>query len=233
MDGSVDWLNQYSAETLANVLPDSEDDDGGFQTFMESVDAMVMGRHTFQSLIDMAAAAAEEGDEEFAWPYGETPVFILTTQTTKALIEQLPSFIPTNTVSVLSSQMILDYSETGGGGSGSTDAPSDRSGSQSASALALARPVLLDPQDIMNYISNTVPGGASLVYLDGGKTIQRFMEHPDGIKYIHQIIVTEIPITLGEGRPLLTPEQWKRLKLVKETKVHGGLTPQKTYVPII
>eukprot|EP00434_Breviolum_minutum_P044015 symbB.v1.2.039266.t1/scaffold6447.1/size18026/3 len=61
-DGSVDWLNDFN-ETMP------EGDDGGFGDFMASVDALVMGRKTFESVRDM---------EGGPWPYGDTPVWVLT-----------------------------------------------------------------------------------------------------------------------------------------------------------
>ncbi len=55
-DGSVDWLD----------VPESNED-YGFSAFMDSIDAMVMGRNTF----DMVMAMGE-------WPYGDKPVIVLT-----------------------------------------------------------------------------------------------------------------------------------------------------------
>lgn len=55
-DGSVDWLD---------VPQDNED--YGFAAFMGSVDALVMGRNTF----DFVMATGE-------WPYGDKPVIVLT-----------------------------------------------------------------------------------------------------------------------------------------------------------
>jgi dihydrofolate reductase len=43
--------------------------------------------------------------------------------------------------------------------------------------------------------------GAKHVYVDGGKTIQRFLN--EGL--IHQIIVTRIPVLIGSGIPLFGP----------------------------
>ena len=55
-DGSVDWLD----------VP-QENEDYGFAAFMDSVDALVMGRNTF----DFVMATGE-------WPYGDKPVIVLT-----------------------------------------------------------------------------------------------------------------------------------------------------------
>ena len=55
-DGSLDWLGVTE-----------ENEDYGFGAFMESVDALVMGRNTY----DAVMAIGE-------WPYGDTLVIVLT-----------------------------------------------------------------------------------------------------------------------------------------------------------
>ncbi len=56
-DGAIDWL------------PTDNEEDHGFTPFMASIDAIVMGRNTYRVV------------ESFgAWPYGELPVIVLTTQ---------------------------------------------------------------------------------------------------------------------------------------------------------
>lgn len=54
-DGSVDWLEH-----------DSKGEDYGFHAFMDSVDALVMGRNTFDLVRDSGQ-----------WCYGNTPVIVL------------------------------------------------------------------------------------------------------------------------------------------------------------
>jgi dihydrofolate reductase len=58
-DGSIDWLNK--ANTL---VPAGED--FGYAQFMSGVDALVMGRTTFEQVLTF--------DE---WPYQSTPVIVL------------------------------------------------------------------------------------------------------------------------------------------------------------
>jgi dihydrofolate reductase len=76
-DGGIDWL------------PSDESFDGedhGYQEFIDSVDALVMGRNTYELVQSFG----------IDWPYGEKPVFVLTTR---------PLEIPENiadSVSVLS-----------------------------------------------------------------------------------------------------------------------------------
>jgi len=63
-DGSVDWLNELQA-----TLPPGED--GGFRSFMKTVDYVVMGRKTFDTVLGFLNDGIE-------WPYGKTPVLVLT-----------------------------------------------------------------------------------------------------------------------------------------------------------
>jgi dihydrofolate reductase len=58
-DGGLDWLNEANA-----TVPDG--DDCGFRAFMDSVDALIMGRKTYESVLSFGE-----------WPYGETPVVVL------------------------------------------------------------------------------------------------------------------------------------------------------------
>lgn len=56
-DGSIDWL----------PAPDPEsDEDYGYQVFINTVDALVMGRHTYETALGFDA-----------WPYPDTPVVVL------------------------------------------------------------------------------------------------------------------------------------------------------------
>jgi dihydrofolate reductase len=59
LDGSIDWLNEASA-----IVPEGED--CGFQAFMEPIDILVMGRKTYEQVLTFGQ-----------WPYGETPVIVL------------------------------------------------------------------------------------------------------------------------------------------------------------
>ena len=61
-DGSIDWLNKASAS-----LP--EGNDGGFASFMSTVDAIVMGRNTFMQVLSFGE-----------WVYGQTPVVVVSSQ---------------------------------------------------------------------------------------------------------------------------------------------------------
>ncbi len=58
-DGGLDWLDAANA-----TLPAGED--CGFRSFMQSVDALVMGRNSFEKVVTFGH-----------WPYGNTPVTVL------------------------------------------------------------------------------------------------------------------------------------------------------------
>ena len=58
-DGALDWLNEANA-----AVPDGED--CGFHAFMDSVDALIMGRKTYEQVLSFGE-----------WPYGRTPVVVL------------------------------------------------------------------------------------------------------------------------------------------------------------
>jgi dihydrofolate reductase len=61
-DGSIDWL--MKANTLA---PAGED--CGYKSFFSKVDAIIMGRHSFEKVLSFDP-----------WPYGEKPVIVLSSQ---------------------------------------------------------------------------------------------------------------------------------------------------------
>jgi dihydrofolate reductase len=58
-DGGLDWLNEANA-----TIPDGED--CGFHAFMDSVDALIMGRNTYEQVLSFGKC-----------PYGKKPVVVL------------------------------------------------------------------------------------------------------------------------------------------------------------
>jgi dihydrofolate reductase len=57
-DGNIDWLNE---------IPNPENDDYGFFTFIKRIDAIIMGRKTFETLLEFNE-----------WPYPKNlPLFVL------------------------------------------------------------------------------------------------------------------------------------------------------------
>ncbi|MCC9654515.1 dihydrofolate reductase family protein [Rhodopirellula halodulae] len=130
-DGDLDWLDQANA-----TVPEGED--CGYAEFMKSVDVLVMGRNTYQKVRTFGA-----------WPYGETPVVVLS-QNTIEFPEDFPNCVTHSAES---------------------------------------------PTDLHRRLSEE---GAKKLYIDGGITIQRFLR----AGLINEMIITAIPVLIGEGIPL-------------------------------
>lgn len=109
---------------------------------MSRVDALVMGRNTYEKVLSFG------GD----WPYREKPVFVLTTKGV-----EIPDKI-SKTVSSLTGS----------------------------------------PREILQRLEKL---GHQHLYLDGGVTIQKFLE----AGLVDQLIITKIPILIGSGIPLFGP----------------------------
>lgn len=69
-DGSIDWLNEANA-----AVPPGED--CGYKVFFESVDALVMGRHTFELVRTFEP-----------WPYGDKRIVVLSSSSIEVRDEQ-------------------------------------------------------------------------------------------------------------------------------------------------
>lgn len=132
-DGSIDWLESASDS--------SSTDDFGYKAFFNSVDALVMGRNTFEKVLTFPK-----------WPYGEKPVIVLSSS-----LHEVPVTTPP-TVSL----------------------------SQEAPKALIER---LVSQGMYNF------------YIDGGMTIQRFLN----AGMIDELTITLIPVVLGTGIPLFGP----------------------------
>jgi dihydrofolate reductase len=129
-NGDLDWL------------PPGGGEEHGYDAFMATVDALVIGRKTYETVLAF--------DQ---WPYGEKPVFVLSTgrlapAPVGALVEHM-SGAPAEVVSRLAAR------------------------------------------------------GVQHVYVDGGITIQRFLE----AGLIQRLIITHIPVLIGTGIPLFGPIQ--------------------------
>ena len=154
-NGDVDWLSGFDGAEAG--------EDYGYRAFMETVDALVMGRGTHDTVRTFGA-----------WPYGETPVVVLTSRPV-----DLPAGAPVE-------------------------------------AMAGA------PAEIVERLAAR---GARHLYVDGGKTIQAFLE----AGLIQRLILTRIPMLIGTGIPLFGPlSRDVRLRHVETRTFDSGLV-QSTY----
>ena len=124
-DGGIDWLNE---------IPNPDGSDYGFTEFMKDIDALVMGRKTFEKVLSFDV-----------WPY-DKPVFVLSTGNV-AIPKELESDVK-----------IINGT----------------------------------PTEIVSQLKNL---GYTNLYIDGGKTIQGFLE----ADLVDEMIITRIPILLGSG----------------------------------
>lgn len=154
-NGGIDWL----------AAVEREGEDYGYAAFMATVDVLVMGRGTFETVVDFPE-----------WPYGDTPVAVLTHR---------PLTVPErlqNKVSVLA----------------------------------------LEPAAVIEHFRQQ---GAAHLYVDGGKTIQSFL----AAGHLDRLVISQIPVLLGEGIPLFGPLPADRRLLHLETKSFASGLVQSTY----
>jgi dihydrofolate reductase len=128
-DGALDWLPADGGEPH------------GYTEFMATVDALVIGRKTFETVLNF--------DE---WPYGKKPVVVLST--------------------TLSELTVPDG--------------------------AVCEVMAGTPHEIVSRLRQR---GMRHLYIDGGVTIQGFIE----AGLIQRLIITRIPVLLGRGIPLFGP----------------------------
>jgi dihydrofolate reductase len=147
-DGAIDWLPAGGGEPH------------GYTEFFDSVDAVVIGRNTFETVLAFGG-----------WFYGKKPVIVL----------------------------------------------SSRASELKAPEGAVCDFMSGDPKEIAARLDER---GIKHVYVDGGITIQRFLE----AGLIQRMIITRIPVLLGTGIPLFGPLPHDvRLEHVATRSFKGGL----------
>jgi dihydrofolate reductase len=129
------------ADGSFDFLP-AEPEPHGYEEFFATVDAMVIGRKTYETVLGFGG-----------WAYGKKPVFVLS--------------------------------------SGSIAA---------APPGAVVEHMSGAPADIAAQLEAR---GIQHIYVDGGLTIQRFLE----AGLIHRLIITRVPVLIGTGIPLFGPLQ--------------------------
>ena len=120
-----------------DFLPPGGGEPHGYEEFMATVDAVVIGRKTFETVLTFDA-----------WPYAEKPVFVLSTR-------QLAPAPPGAVVERMAGA----------------------------------------PADI---VSQLAARGIGHIYVDGGITIQRFLQ----AGLIQRLVITRVPVLIGTGIPL-------------------------------
>ena len=119
-------------------LPPGGGEEHGYKEFMATVDALVIGRRTFEKVLTFGA-----------WPYGDKRVVVLSSQA-------------------------IDLSAARGG---------------------VVEQMAGPPAEI---VSRLAARGIHHLYVDGGITIQRFLQ----AGLIQRLIITRVPVLIGVGIPL-------------------------------
>jgi dihydrofolate reductase len=133
---SVDGFIARSNGEL-DFLPPGGGEPHGYEEFMATVDALVIGRNTFEIVLKFDT-----------WPYGQKPVFVLS------------------------------------------------SGTLATAPLgAVVEHMSGDPANI---VAQLEARGIQHIYVDGGITIQRFLQ----AGLIQRLIITRVPVLIGDGIPL-------------------------------
>lgn len=125
------------ANGALDFLPPGGGEPHGYVEFMATVDALIIGRNTYETVLAFDT-----------WPYGEKPVFVLSTR----------SLAP-------------------------------------APAGAIVERMSGLPADILSELANR---GVHHVYVDGGITIQGFLQ----AGLIQRLVITRVPVLIGTGIPL-------------------------------
>jgi dihydrofolate reductase len=161
-NGDLDWLpgsqegESQNNETIAEEY--------GYQELMDSVDTLVMGRHTYETVLSFGQ-----------WSYGTKRVVVLSSTLSQKSDER------PKTVEV-------------------------RSGS---------------PAELIKTLAAT---GAKHLYIDGGKTIQGFLN----AGFIQEIIITRIPILIGKGIRLFGPlNKDVKLQHIETCSYDNGIVQSK------
>lgn len=128
-DDALDWL------------PADGGEEHGYDEFIATVDAIVMGRRTFETVLTFGT-----------WPFGKTPVIVLSTHPSRIVVPD----------------------------------------------GAVCEAMAGTPQEVVTRLGER---GLQHLYVDGGATIQRFLE----AGLIQRLILTRIPVLLGSGLPLFGP----------------------------
>tara|TARA_R110002095_G_scaffold152237_5_gene132380 strand:+ start:35989 stop:36534 length:546 start_codon:yes stop_codon:yes gene_type:complete len=158
-NGDLDWLPG------SDGAGDPTGEDYGYHEFMNSVDVLIMGRNTFETVLSFG----------IEWPYSEKRVIVLSSQPV-----QIPSELP-DTV----------------------ESPS------------------LSPADLIQKLSED---GHQRAYIDGGKTIQSFLN----ADLIQDLIITRIPILIGSGIPLFSPlDNDQKLRHINTHTFENGFVQSK------
>jgi len=183
-DGSVDWLNE-----LRGTMP--EGDDCGFAEFMAEVDAVVIGRKTFESVRSFVEAG-------IPWPYGNKLVLVLSRRPGDV---KVPLALETENIQVLSGSpldILATLSANVGAQDVYVDGGSTIRGFMKAGVIRRAI-VTKVPVTLGDGIPLFTPKQWAALEQEGSEKTW-----PNGFSQRRY----KMPVTFADGIPLGTPTQW-------------------------
>lgn len=155
-DGNIDWLLEHDNRESSN-------EDYGYREFINSVDAIAMGRNSFDKVLSFDT-----------WPYSKKVVVL-------------------------------------------THRPLEISDEVSGKVETASGP----PQEVVDQLAGQ---DLNHLYVDGGKTIQQFLN----AGLIQEMIITQIPVLIGEGIPLFGPVKNDiKLQHIATKAFDGGLVQSR------
>lgn len=155
-NGELDWLPVPGE--------DGTNEDYGYKEFIDTVDFLVMGRHTYEKALTFGR-----------WPYENRSVIVLSSR---------PVSIP---------ESIKHFVES----------------------------MSCSPSDLIGRLAER---GARHLYVDGGRTIQSFLN----AGLIQQLIITTVPVLIGSGIPLFGPlKRDIQLRHIETRQFDSGLVQSK------
>jgi len=156
-NGSVAWLD---------TIEYPKDDDMGYGEFMSRVDALIMGRKTFETVCGF----------DVEWPYTK-PVFVLSNS-----LASVPD--------------------------------------------AYKGKAFLVKGPLKEILADLRSKGLKNLYIDGGNTIQSFLEED----LIDEMIITTIPVLLGDGISLFGKRNESLIFEISNSQTYGRTISQVTYL---
>lgn len=157
-NGALDWLPG------SDGAGDQSGEDYGYYAFMDSIDALVMGRNTFEMVLSFGS-----------WPYGDKRVIVLSSQ---------PIQIPDDLLSTVESKSCT-------------------------------------PAELVQELAEQ---GLQHLYIDGGKTIQGFLN----AGLIQELIISQIPVLIGSGIPLFGAlDKDKQLRHLETQSYENGIVQSR------
>lgn len=214
-NNSVDWLN----DNLNESHPLPEGDDAGYTLFMKSVDAIIMGRKTYETVLDFFLESSSGGVVNAAteWPYGDIPLYVLSRSPEQVKIPR--ELTDDNNNNNAQPPVIIKAI------SGDPQSVLRKVAEETIATLGEKNNNNVDVNANFNCNANANANVSNCnVYIDGGQCIRSFID----ADLVESAIITRVPVTLGEGVSLFSTEEQKaKLQEISSITMENGFIQTK------